>query len=142
MADANVGEATEYKGRLTKLEGHAIKTEGRLDRIEHTQGDHTRKMDRQGEQLGAILSAVTGMQSAPRFNLHEWARTIGVVVGIFGALAGLSVWLIITLTRTDVTLNETRLQHLTQVTEMRMQFMERMFALQKSHGETKVDKSP
>ena len=131
-------EQHEYDGRLGKLEGHAIKTEGRLDRIEDTLIEHGRKQDAAASQLSTILAAVTGIQSAPRFDIHEWARTLGVVVVVCGSLAGLSVWLIVTLTRTDTATQELKLQHLRELTELRLRY-----ALPNiSTHERKEDKEP
>jgi hypothetical protein len=81
---------TAENGRLDKLEDHAVRTEDRLNVIEKTQGVH-------GDKLDQIVTAVTRYDSRPVFDFHQWTRTIGVLVAIFGAFATLATWFVLTM---------------------------------------------
>lgn len=135
-----MSENEHHDGRLLKLEGHAIKTEGRLDSIERTQGEHGHKLDRVGGQLSDVLAGLASLRSVPRFDLHEWARTFGVVVTVSGAVAALAVWLIITLTRTDAATQALQLSHLREVMDLKFEYVHKVMAMQQPNGAAKADR--
>lgn len=113
----------EHGGRLLKLEGHAIKTEGRLDNIERTQVDHGMKLDRVSGQLSDIISGLATLRSAPRFDLHAWVKTLGVLFGMLSILGGLATWFVVAMTQVSVQTQALELKHLREITELRFENM-------------------
>lgn len=92
-------------GRLHALEGHAIKTEGRLDRIDDTLRAHGAQMGQLDGKLDQLITAVTHEQAAkrPPFDIHAWVRTVGSLAGACAVLAGLATWFVIKMTAVDLT---------------------------------------
>jgi hypothetical protein len=102
-------------GRLADLEGHATRTEGRLGVIERTQLDQGRVQIEHGDKLDRIMTAVTRYDARPIFNIHEWVRTAGVVIGLSltagGIFSSLAVWLVLTLTAANDRVQEVELRY-------------------------------
>ena len=102
------GTAMDAETRLDTLERHADRTEGRLEAIEKTQTAH-------GGKLDEIIRAVTVQGAVPRFNFHEWARTLGMLTGLVfmggTIISGLAMWLVLTLTAADTRATDIRLSY-------------------------------
>lgn len=88
--------------RFTKLEAHAIKTEGRIETIERTQVQHSAKLDQ-------IFTAVTKAEGRPVFDIWRAVSSLRDVVLLAGSVGTLAVWLVLTLTAANTRVTEERL---------------------------------
>ncbi len=108
MAGQIVSADMDAEGKLDNLERRADRTDGRLEVIEKTQTSH-------GGKLDEIIRHVSVQQATPRFNFHEWARTLGMIIGLTftggSIISGLAVWLVLTLTAADTRVTDVRLSY-------------------------------
>lgn len=98
----------DQETRLDSIEKVQSSHGGRLEAIEKTQMSH-------GGKLDEIIRHVTVQQATPKFNFHEWARTIGMLLGLTftggSIISGLAVWLVLTLTAADTRVTDVRLSY-------------------------------
>lgn len=97
-----VDEVPDDDTRFSKLEAHAIKTEGRIETIERTQVQHSTKLDQ-------IFTAVTKAEGRPVFDIWRAVSSLRDVVLLAGSVGTLAVWLVLTLTAANTRVTEERL---------------------------------
>lgn len=114
------GAGNPADGRLHALEGHAIKTEGRLDRIDDTLRAHGAQMGQLDGKMDQIITAVTRSEASQRepFDIHAWVRTVGVLFTCASILAGLALWFVITVTAADTKVQAKETERIAETTKM------------------------
>jgi hypothetical protein len=110
-AGATAQAQTGLAGQVKALEGHAIKTEGRLDRIDDTLRAHGAQMSGLDGKMDTLIQAVSVQSARPHFEWREAVSTVRDVLAVCSILAGLALWFVVTMAQRDTDVQNAELKH-------------------------------